>query len=60
IQDWAETQAQPEKRWVALPDACPICVRNAAEGWIRTTAPFDSGDGFPPAHPHCRCSVETR
>jgi len=45
------------KRWVLAPEACPICEANADQGAIPVDDDFDSGDGYPPAHPNCRCAV---
>lgn len=36
--------------WLLSPGACPLCQDKEAAG------PFDTGDPYPPAHPHCRCS----
>jgi Phage portal protein len=36
---------------------CPICEANAGEGPIPVNSEFPSGDPFPPAHPHCTCSL---
>lgn len=49
-----------EKSWEIQPNACPICVANAEEGWIPEAAPFSSGDFTSPAHAHCQCSVAYR
>jgi len=45
------------KRWVLAPEACPICEANADQGAILVDDDFDSGDGYPPAHPNCRYAV---
>jgi phosphohistidine phosphatase len=58
IRDAGRAAGVPEKRWVTEEDACEICEENAAEGTIPNEAPFSSGDFEPPAHPHCRCSLE--
>lgn len=35
----------------------PICLENAAQGWIPLTQPFSSGDMYSPAHHNCRCDI---
>jgi SPP1 gp7 family putative phage head morphogenesis protein len=46
------------KEWLVAPArACPICLKNAAQGPIPTAAEFQSGQVSPPAHPRCRCSL---
>lgn len=48
---------QRGKRWLAEPDACPICEANADQGPIPLNRPFASGDEATPAHPRCRCAT---
>jgi SPP1 gp7 family putative phage head morphogenesis protein len=52
--------------WLASEDACPLCLQIAAEvkqvplgGKFAEvgTHPLYSRIGFPPAHPHCQCTV---
>lgn len=45
------------KKWLADPDACPACLKNASAGPIGFDALFPSGDPAPPAHPKCRCDL---
>lgn len=49
----------PKMRWVADPDACPICQELADQGPIDTDSEWSGGITSPPAHPRCRCSVAT-
>ena len=39
---------------------CDDCEANEAAGLIDLDEAFPSGDDSPPAHPNCRCTVETR
>lgn len=39
--------------WMAEPDACPICLENAATDPRPLGQAFPSGDALPPAHPNC-------
>jgi len=54
---------QPEivtlKQWYAFHDACDDCVANMQVGAIPVHQAFPSGDMHPPAHPHCRCHMQT-
>ena len=43
--------------WIAMPGACPLCLANADQGGIPIGTAFASGDLYPPAHSHCRCSL---
>ncbi|HTF49383.1 MAG TPA: minor capsid protein [Pseudonocardia sp.] len=54
-----ERNAIGRKLWLLAPDqrVCKTCAGNAGQGAIPTTSSFESGDAFPPAHPHCRCSL---
>ena len=44
------------KRWIPT-DPCPICRANAQQGAILMNDAFQSGDMYPPNHPHCRCTL---
>lgn len=46
-----------EKTWIAAPDACGICLENAAFGAIELDEVFPSGHEKPTAHPNCRCTL---
>jgi hypothetical protein len=46
------------KQWSVAPDACEVCLGNAAQGVIALDDVFDSGDESPPAHPNCSCSLD--
>jgi hypothetical protein len=46
-----------KKTWLAAPDACDICLENAAAGAIDLDDEFPSGDQRPTAHPNCRCAL---
>lgn len=35
---------------------CPVCLDNAAEGFIPLSRPYPSGHMAPPIHPNCRCT----
>lgn len=55
-----ELQAQGvqiKKAWFPDPQACPICLENADEGFIDIDDTFPSGDDAPLAHPNCECSL---
>jgi len=45
------------KRSIHANDAlvCPVCIENAAVGWIPIDSEYPSGELNPPFHPHCRC-----
>lgn len=45
------------KEWYPDPQACDICLDNAAQGEIPYDEEFDSGDDAPTAHPFCECSL---
>lgn len=45
--------------WVAQPDACRLCQDNAGDGPVNLGEAFSSGDTMPPAHPRCRCHLDT-
>lgn len=49
------------KSWVTAGDGdvCVVCEANAAEGPIPIDEDFPSGHHMHPAHPHCRCEVQT-
>ena len=57
-----------EKRWLTVagtPAANvspvdPVCLRNAAAGWIPIDQPYPSGKLHPLEHPNCRCWEEGR
>jgi hypothetical protein len=51
-----------EKRWLLSNDdnVCPVCVANAAQGYIPMNDAFQSGDMQPLAHPHCQCDLAAR
>lgn len=44
-----------EWRWVAEPDACPVCTANATAGARAIGDAWPDGSDAPPAHPNCRC-----
>lgn len=44
-------------RWVAEPDACPMCQELAESGAIDADGEFEGGLSSPPAHPRCKCNV---
>ncbi len=54
--DWGN-QGIPEIIWVTEPDACPLCQDNADADAIPYGTEFPGGDGYPPAHPRCRCHL---
>lgn len=47
------------KDWLLSNDdsPCPLCVGNAAQGYIPIQEPFSSGVMAPLAHPRCRCTA---
>ena len=49
-----EAQGIPGKQWNTVQDGdvCPTCETNEAQGPIKITEPFSSGDQNPPAHPN--------
>jgi hypothetical protein len=49
-----------EKAWNLQGEACPVCIANAAEGYIPQSMPFGSGHQAPTAHPRCMCSLSFR
>ena len=51
---WLTAAFSPAARTVPV---CPVCLANAAQGWIPIHDVFQSGDFHPPAHPHCRCDI---
>ena len=53
----AMQQGRTEKRWILNTDVDPICVGNAAQGWIKIGDPFTSGVDTIPAHPRCQCNT---
>ena len=55
----AKAAGDYDKEWMDDEIACPICKANAAQGAISMTQPFSSGDLYPPAHPNCRCALQT-
>jgi hypothetical protein len=49
------------KAWNPDGTACvEICVPNVLAGWIPIEDDFESGDGAPPGHPNCDCSLDVR
>ena len=46
-----------EKSWSAAVDACPLCLENAAAGWIAIDNEFPEGQD---PHVSCRCSTDYR
>ena len=44
-------------RWVAEPDACPMCQELAEQEPIDANGEFLGGVSSPPLHPRCRCQV---
>lgn len=55
-QEMAKQGVDLEKKWVDHPGACPVCIANAAAGYIGLNEPFPSGHQHPTAHPKCRCT----
>ena len=55
----AKAAGDYDKEWMDDESACPICRANAAQGAISMTQPFSSGALYPPAHPNCRCALQT-
>lgn len=45
------------KQIVLSPEACPVCVDNAADDPLPVDEEYDSGDLYPPFHPNCRCAI---
>lgn len=58
VMDGLQEQGVMQIRWIAQPDACEHCRANADMGVVDIGTDFN-GDTFPPAHPHCRCSLGT-
>lgn len=56
IMEELQSQGLMMIRWIAMPGACPHCQANADMGSVPIGTDFN-GDVFPPAHPHCRCSL---
>lgn len=57
ILDMMIDQGVEQIRWVADPDACEICKKNAEASPLPIGSEFPSGDTEPPAHPRCRCNL---
>lgn len=57
VMDELNAQGFMQVAWIAMPGACALCMENAAASPIPIGTPFPSGDNYPPAHPHCRCSL---
>jgi hypothetical protein len=55
--DYKYSEVVVGKSWLADPDACPVCLKNALAGSIGLDDLFPSGDNTPPAHPRCRCDI---
>jgi hypothetical protein len=48
------------KGWLNGSNPCPVCLENAAAGFIATEEEFPSGDMAPAAHPHCQCALTAK
>jgi len=58
----AEGGLAVEKSWLTTMDerTCEVCSGNEGESWIPLEQAFADGSEGPPAHPACRCVLETR
>jgi SPP1 gp7 family putative phage head morphogenesis protein len=56
-----KAQGETHKVWFNVGDnrVCPICESNGAEGEVPINHEYAHGDGQPPAHPSCRCSISS-
>lgn len=54
--EYAKQAGLAVKHWYDS-NATDVCADNTAEGWIKASEDFMSGDPFEPAHPNCKCQV---
>lgn len=54
--EYAKQAGLDVKHWYDS-NATDICSDNTAEGWIKASEDFVSGDQNEPAHPNCQCQV---